>query len=236
MSNPAYDAFDTPIRTWAEEDRPREKLMLRGLASLSNAELLAILIGSGTRSMSAVELSRKILQNVEHDLHQLSRLSVQDLMKTPGIGEAKAISIVSALELGRRKTNTSLAKKPKITSSSDAYHLMKPYLQDLPHEEFWVLLLNRSNQVIKTERISAGGVAGTVADPKMIFKKALDMLASAMILVHNHPSGNTKPSQSDIQLTKKIKQGGEMLEISVLDHLIFTDEGYFSFNDEGLLS
>jgi DNA repair protein RadC len=148
---------------------------------------------------------------------------------------AKASAIVCAIELGRRKANESRGKKQKITSSHDAYDIMRSHLQDLPHEEFWVILLNRSNQVLKVERISQGGVAGTVADPKLIFKKALDLLASAMILAHNHPSGNLKPSQADIQLTKKMKQGGEMLEISVLDHIIYTDEGYYSFNDEGMM-
>jgi DNA repair protein RadC len=224
----------SPLSSWAAEDRPAEKLLSKGTSSLSNAELIAIIIGASTQK-NPVEIAREIMQTVKHDLHQLARLTIQDLTKINGIGEAKALAIVSALELGRRKEGTAIAKKPKISSSADAYSIMRPYLQDLPHEEFWVILLNRSNQVIKAEKISQGGVAGTVADPKLIFKKGLELLASAMILVHNHPSGNTKPSQADINLTKKLKQGGEMLEISVLDHLIYTNDGYFSFNDEGMM-
>jgi DNA repair protein RadC len=207
--------------------------MQKGTSSLSNAELIAIIIGASAQN--PVEIAREIMQTVEHDLHQLARLTTQDLMKINGIGEAKALAIISALELGKRKSGTSLAKKPKISSSTDCYNVLRPYLHDLPHEEFWVILMNRSNQVMKVERASQGGIAGTVADPKVIFKKALDMQCSGIILAHNHPSGNTKPSHADIQLTKKLKQGGEMLEISVLDHLIFTDDGYFSFNDEGMM-
>jgi DNA repair protein RadC len=231
MSSTGYK--HSPLSSWAAEDRPAEKLLSKGTSSLSNAELIAIIIGASAQN--PVELARTILQTVEHDLHGLARLTVQDLTKISGIGEAKALAIVSALELGRRKNGTSPAKKPKINSSTDAYDVLRPYLQDLQYEEFWILLLNRSNQVMKAEKISQGGVAGTVADPKIIFKKGLDMQCSGIILAHNHPSGNLKPSQADIQLTKKLKQGGEMLEISVLDHLIYTDDGYFSFNDEGMM-
>ena len=223
------------IKSWAEEDRPREKLLLKGKASLSEAELIGILIGSGTRSMSAVDLSKHILNQSGNDLNQLAKLSVKDLMKFKGIGEAKAISIVSALELGRRRKDTEPQKKPQITSSEDAYKIISPELLDNRHEEFWILLLNRRNIVIKKQLISSGGVTGTVADPKIIFKSALEELACGIILAHNHPSGNLKPSQQDIHLTKKMTEGGRVLEIPVLDHIIFTDNGYFSFADENML-
>ncbi|MEP2772837.1 MAG: DNA repair protein RadC [Fulvivirga sp.] len=223
------------IKKWAEEDRPREKLLLKGKSSLSDAELIAILIGSGTASLSAVDLSKQILRQTTNNLNDLAKLSVKDLMKFKGIGEAKAISIVAALELGRRRKDVEHLKKPKITSSTDVYEHMKAHLLDLSHEEFWVILLNRANKIIKCQQVSSGGVSGTVADPKMIFKIALDELSSSIILVHNHPSGNLKPSQADIMLTKKLKEAGKVLEIPVLDHLIFTDENYFSFADENMM-
>ncbi len=222
------------ILSWAEEDRPREKLLLKGKAALSDAELVAILIGSGTRDLSAVDLAKIILQKANNNLNELAKLSVKDLMKIKGIGEAKAISIVSALELGRRRKESEVISKPKITCSKDAYEQIKPYLLDLPHEEFWILLLDRANKVIRPLQISQGGVSGTVADTKLIFKQAIEHLASAIILVHNHPSGNLTPSQADKDLTKKLKESGILLEIPVLDHLIFTNESYFSFADEGL--
>lgn len=223
------------IKSWAEEDRPREKLLLKGKASLSEAELIGILIGSGTSSISAVDLAKQILNGSDNNLNELARLSVKDLTKYKGIGEAKAISIVAALELGRRRKDTESIKKPKITSSSDVYNLVKPDLLDLSHEEFWVLLLTRNNQVIKKQLISSGGVSGTVADPKLIFKSALEELASSIILIHNHPSGNLKPSDQDVKLTKKMVEAGRTLEIPVIDHVIFTNESYFSFADEGIL-
>lgn len=223
------------ILKWAEEDRPREKLLLKGKSALSDAELIGILIGSGTRSLSAVDLSRLILKDVNNNLNALAKLNVHDLKKFKGIGEAKAISIVSALELGRRRKESEPEKFPGITCSKDVYDLMKPELMDLPHEEFWILLLNRANKVIKKRSISSGGISGTVADPKIIFKIALENSSSAMILVHNHPSGNLKPSEADLRLTKKLKEAGMLLEIPVLDHLIFTDNSYLSFADEGLL-
>jgi len=223
------------ILSWAEEDRPREKLLLKGKAALSDAELIAILIGSGNTEQSAVELSKDILHSIAHDLNGLAKLTVSDLQKFKGIGEAKAISIVSALELGRRRKATSPEIKPQIRSSADVYEIIKAELMDQPIEQFWVLLLSRNNKVIKKQLISTGGVSGTVADPKVIFKAALDVLASGLILIHNHPSGNLKPSQADIQLTKKMKDSGKLLEIPILDHLIFTDDGYFSFADESML-
>jgi len=197
------------ITQWAEEDRPREKLLIKGKSSLSDAELIGILLGSGTKTLSAVDLAKQILNSVGNDLHTLAKMSVNDLCKFKGIGEAKAISIVSALELGRRRKDSEPVKQPRITCSDDAYQLLKPELYDLPHEEFWIILLKRNNQVIKKEQISLGGVSGTIVDPKLIFKKALDVLASGIILVHNHPSGNLKPSQADIKLTQKLKTSGE---------------------------
>lgn len=222
------------ILSWAEEDRPREKLLLKGKAALSDAELIAILIGSGTRELSAVDLSKLILQSVNNNLNELAKLSINDLMKFKGIGDAKAISIAAALELGRRRKESDVIKKAKVSSSADAYEAIRPYLMDLQHEQFWVLLLNRANEVIRPQQISIGGVSGTVADPKMIFKAAIEHLASAIILVHNHPSGNLTPSQADKDLTKKVKEAGRTLDIPVLDHLIFSDNGYFSFADEGI--
>jgi DNA repair protein RadC len=220
------------ILNWAEEDRPREKLLLKGRSALSDAELIGILIGSGTISMSAVELAKHILIGSGNDLNELAKLNVKELQKFKGIGEAKAISIISALELGRRRKESDPVKKAKISSSEDIYNLMKPNLLDLMHEEFWIILLNRANHVLKKVQISSGGVSGTVADPKIIFKTALENLASAVILVHNHPSGNLKPSEADDSLTKKLKYAGALLDIPILDHIIFTNSNYFSFADE----
>jgi len=221
--------------SWAEEDRPREKLLLKGKAALSDAELIGILLGSGTVSLSAVDLARQILASVDNNLNSLAKLSVKDLEKFKGIGEAKAITIVAALELGRRRKASELPQRQTITSSKDVFDLMHAHLLDLPHEEFWIILLNRANVVMKKVQISVGGVAGTVADPKLIFKTALENLASSIILVHNHPSGNLKPSQADKDLTHKLKEAGRYLEIPVLDHLIITEKSYLSFADEGIL-
>lgn len=223
------------IKDWNPEDRPREKLLLKGTSALSDAELIAILIGSGTANLSAVEVSKKVLQQGNNSLNQLAKLSVKDLMKTKGIGEAKAITIVAALELGRRRKETDQEEKPKIGTSKDAYDQLKGDLIDLPHEEFWVLLLNRAHRVIKKKKISEGGVSGTVADPKIIYKMALEELASGIVIAHNHPSGNLTPSQSDIDLTKKLKEAGRFLEIQLLDHLIIAGTKYFSFADEGII-
>jgi DNA repair protein RadC len=223
------------IKNWAVEDRPREKLLLKGTAALSDAELIAILLGTGTASTSAVDLAKTVLQSVGHNLDDLARLSVNDLMKIKGIGEAKAIAIISALELGRRRKDTSSTEKPKISSSGDAYSLLKSNLMDKPHEEFWVLLLNRNNRLIKMQQVSLGGVHGTVADPKIIFKLALEELASIIIVAHNHPSGNLTPSRQDIDLTNKLKESSKLLEITLADHLIIAGKEYFSFADEGLL-
>lgn len=223
------------ILSWAEEDRPREKLLLKGKAALTDAELVAILIGSGTRDLSAVDLSKIILQKANNNLNELAKVSIKDLMKIKGIGEAKAISIAAALELGRRRKESEVVRRPRISSSRDAYEQIQPYLLDLPHEEFWLLLLNRANEVIRPVQVSQGGVSGTVADPKIIFKLAIECLASAIILAHNHPSGNLKPSEADKDLTRRLTSAGKLLEIPILDHLIFTDAGYLSFADEGLM-
>lgn len=223
------------IKNWSPEDRPREKLLLKGKSALSDAELIAILLGSGTTTLSAVDLAKNILQCAGNNLHELARLSVKDLMKIKGIGEAKAITIIAALELGRRRKDVLTDEKPRISSSADVFELVKGDLLDIPHEEFWVLLLNRANRVVKKQQVSQGGVAGTVADPKIIFKMALEELASGIILAHNHPSGNLTASQADIALTKKLKEAGKLLEIQVLDHIIVASQKYFSFADEGLI-
>lgn len=228
------NSYKLNIKQWAEEDRPREKLLLKGKSTLSNAELLGILIGSGTKELTAVDVAKVILDHNENNLNKIAKLGVQDLIKFKGIGEAKAINIISALELGRRRKADN-NKQEKITSSVDVFELMKPELSDLPHEEFWLLLLSRANKVIKKQPISQGGVSGTVADPKLIFGHALSHLASGIILVHNHPSGNIKPSEADKRLTRQLSDAGKLLEISVLDHVIFTDSDYFSFADESLL-
>ena len=219
------------IKEWSEDDRPREKLILKGVSSLSNAELLAIIIGSGSRNESAVQLSQKILAGNQHKFSSLSKLTIKELVKFNGIGEAKAISIIAALEIGKRRGAEQPNKQIKITSSSQIFDVLLPYYQDLPHEEFYITLLNRANIVISTQCISKGGIHGTVADPKVIFKKALLENCSGIILSHNHPSGNNTPSNSDIQLTKKIIEAGKLLDIVVLDHLIITNNNYYSFAD-----
>lgn len=230
-----YEAGSIPIKSWKEEDRPREKLMQQGRRSLSDAELIAILIGSGNRNESAVELSKRILNVNANDLNQLGKLSVQELSRFKGIGEAKAISIIAALELGRRRKELGIADPVKIGHSRDAYQMLKHHFADLNHEEFWLILLNRANKVITTQVISKGGQAGTIADPKIIFNLALLNHASGIMLAHNHPSGNLKPSQADIYLTQKLIAGGKLLDLQVLDHLIVTDGHYFSFADEGMI-
>jgi DNA repair protein RadC len=223
------------IKAWAEEDRPREKLNAQGRRALSDAELIAILIGSGNRDESAVELSKRILHHYGNDLNKLGKVFVNELSRFKGIGEAKAISIIAALELGRRRSDTETKVADVITGSHSAWQILRRHLVDLNHEEFWILLLSRSNKVIAKELISKGGLSGTVADPKIIFSIALQHQASSIILAHNHPSGNLKPSQQDIDLTKKLYQAGKILDINVFDHLIITDDGFLSFADEGFL-
>jgi DNA repair protein RadC len=223
------------IKSWAEEDRPREKLIEKGRQVLTDAELIAILIGSGNANETAVELSKKILASVNNNLHELSKLSINDLCKFKGIGDAKAVSIVAALELGRRRKEAEPTKRDRILSSNQAYELMKPQFYDLPHEEFWIILLNKANMVIRKEMISRGGISATIVDSKIIFKLAIAHYACSIILCHNHPSGNLKPSDADISITRNIKEGGKLLDIPLLDHLIITENGFYSFSDEGML-
>jgi len=223
------------ITAWAEEDRPREKMLLKGKNALSDAELLAILIGSGTVGQSAVELAQRILASVENNLHDLGKRSIAELRRFKGIGEAKAITIAAALELGRRRQMSDLRERPRVGESRDAFNVVAPLLTDLHHEEFWLLLLNKANEVFARERLSTGGSAGTVVDVKLLFKTALDARAAAAIAIHNHPSGSLKPSQADIELTRRLRQAGTLLDLPLLDHLIVSERGYFSFADEGML-
>ncbi|MCB0403105.1 MAG: DNA repair protein RadC [Flavobacteriales bacterium] len=228
-------AYKLNIKSWAQEDRPREKLALKGCLALSDAELIAILISSGNKSETAVELSKKILSSIGHDLNKLGKLTINDLKRFNGIGEAKAIAIIAAMELGRRRKASKVRKKTTIRSSRQAYDEIRGVLSDLSHEEFWVLCLNRKNELIIKQNISKGGVSGTIADTRIIFKNALEHLTSAIILCHNHPSGNLQPSEQDVQLTKKMKEAGQLLDIPVLDHLIVGEKNYFSFADKGLI-
>lgn len=223
------------IKAWAEEDRPREKLLLKGKSTLSHAELLAILIGSGSKNETAVELCKHILNSVSNNLNQLAKLSIADLTKFKGMGEAKSIAVIAALELGRRRKEEDSLKREKVITSKDAFSIFYPDTVDLPHEEFWVLFLNRANFVINKTNISKGGVAGTIVDIKLIFKQAIEQLACSVVVCHNHPSGNLKPSDADIKLTKQLKETGRILEIPIIDHLIIADNSYFSFADEGIL-
>ena len=227
--------INTTIKSWAEDDRPREKLLLKGKSALSDAELIAILIGSGNLEETAVDLSKRILNESNNSIAELSRLTIKDLTKFKGIGEAKALSIAAALELGRRRREEEAINKKQITSSKDVFEIFHPFLSDLNYEEFWILLLNKANKIIGKFSISEGGLTGTVADPAKIFRKAIENNAVGMILCHNHPSGNIKPSDSDIKLTQKMKEGGKLLDIAVLDHIIIGEEKYFSFADEGLI-
>lgn len=224
-----------PIHQWAHDDQPREKLMNKGKEALSDAELIAILLRSGSISQSAVELGRSLLQKVDHNLIALSKLSIDDLMRHKGIGEAKALSIIAALELGMRRRLAEVPVRKTVSSSRDAFDLLYTSVADCLYEEFWVLLLNHANRRISVEQISEGGQAGTVVDPKKIFKMALEQNAAGIILCHNHPSGNLNPSTADRNLTDKIKNAGNFLDIKVLDHLIIADESYYSFADNGLM-
>jgi DNA repair protein RadC len=223
-----------PITHWSEDDKPREKLMLKGKSALSDAELIAILIGSGSRNESAVELSKRILKSVNNNLNALGKLTVLQLIDFKGIGEAKAISIIAALELGRRRRAEDAVELIKITSSKMIFEIMQPIIGELPHEEFWIVYLNNSNKIISKSQLSKGGITGTLVDVRLVFKNALEMGATALILCHNHPSGTLVPSDADKQITKKLKVAGDSLEIKVLDHLIVTETNYFSFVDEGI--
>lgn len=230
-----YRLKGLPIKSWAEADRPREKFKVKGKQQLSEAELLAILLGSGTREESALALSKRMLSHFNNDLTALGRSDLHDLKKFKGVGEVKAIKVMAALELGRRRQLTSIIDKPQICSSKEAFDALAPLMMDLQHEEFWIIMLNRANRVIGREKISSGGVAGTVVDGKVVFRKAVQNLACSVILAHNHPSGNLRPSQSDIDLTKRLMEAGKTLDIIVLDHLIITHKGFYSFADEDII-
>jgi len=230
MENSAF-----PITNWSEDDKPREKLMNKGKASLSDAELIAILIGSGSRNESAVQLSKRILSSVDNNLNALGKLSLQQLMNFKGIGEAKAISIQASMELGRRRRAEEAIELKKITSSKSIFELMQPIIGELPHEEFWIIYLNNSNKVVSKSQLSKGGITGTLVDVRLVFKNAIEIGAVGIILIHNHPSGALQPSEADKQITRKLKLAGESLDIKILDHLIITETNYFSFADEGIL-
>ena len=223
------------IKTWAEDDRPREKLLNKTSKALSDAELIAILIGSGTKLESAVDVAKNILAAVKNNLTELSRLTIDDLLKFKGIGLAKSVSIVAALELGRRRRLSEGLAKRKIFCSRDAFEIMQPVIGDFLYEEFWIICLNQRNNVVKTACISHGSSTGTVVDPKKVFKIGLDNNATSLILCHNHPSGEVSPSQSDINITKKCIAAGDFLELKVVDHIIVSQDKYYSFADEGLI-
>jgi len=223
------------IKNWSEEDQPREKLRDKGKATLSDAELVAILIGSGNREESAVALCKRILASVDNNLNALGKLSIKQLTQFKGIGEAKAITIIAALELGRRRRGEEAIEIKKITSSVSVFELMQPIIGELPHEEFWIVYLNNANKVLQKSQLSKGGITGTLVDVRLVLKNAIEVGATGIILSHNHPSGNLNPSEADKQLTKKLKTAGESLDIKVLDHVIITEKSYFSFADENLL-
>lgn len=223
------------IKFLAEDDRPREKFLLKGKNALSDAELLAIIMGSGNREDSAVELGRKILNSVANNWHNLSLLSLSDLMKFKGVGEAKAISIAAALEIGHRRAAQEVPEKIQIRESKDIYKVLQPYLSDLQTEEFWAVFLNQNNRIVGKARLSAGGINQSIVDVRILFKTALEHLSTAIAIAHNHPSGNLKPSQEDLRITKQIADAGKILNIQLLDHLIISQNAYFSFADENIL-
>ena len=225
----------TPIPQWAEDDRPREKFLLKGKAALSDAELLAILLGSGSRNESAVQLAQRILSQSQQNLNELGKRTVVQLMEFKGIGEAKAITIAAALELGRRRRQEEVQERFKISSSKSVFEIMQPIIGELPHEEFWVLFLNNSNKILHKDLMSKGGMTGTIVDIRLIFKSALEYKATSLILTHNHPSGKLQASDADKEITQRLKVAGQQLDILVLDHVIVTETGYLSFADEGIL-
>jgi len=223
------------IKNWSQDDQPREKLLYKGKAVLSDAELVAILIGSGNREESAVDLCKRILASAENNLSALGKLSVKQLTEFKGIGEAKAISIIAALELGRRRRGEEAVEKKKITSSTSVFELMQPVIGELEHEEFWIIYVNNSNKIIQKNQLSKGGITGTLVDVRLVLKNALEVGATGLILSHNHPSGTLRPSEADKQITQKLKLAAQSLDIKVLDHLIITEKAYFSFADENIL-
>lgn len=230
-----YKTDTVPIKCWAESDQPREKFFLKGKAHLTDAELLAILLNSGNRHETALDLARRILNKYNHDLILMSNSSIEDLKQFDGVGKVKAITILAGLELGKRRELFIAKDKIKITSSKDAFKIVAPFLRDIPHEEFWILLLNRANRLLDKICISRGGISGTVVDARLIFKPAINQLASGIILCHNHPSGNLKPSKADTAITRKIKEAAIHLDIAILDHIIIGGDQFLSFADEGIL-
>ena len=225
----------TSIKDWAEDDRPREKLLVKGAAALSDSELLAILISTGTKNKSAVDLGREVMDKGRKDLNELAKISVKELMSISGIGEAKAVTLAAAMELGTRRQSRGLMNKTQIRQSGEIGPYLQTKLRDYNHEVFAVVFLNRANKINHFEIVSQGGITGTVADPRVILSKALENKATSIVLCHNHPSGNLKPSQADEVLTRKIKEAAAFLDIQVLDHIIVSEEGYYSFSDEGIL-
>lgn len=230
-----YENEMNSIKYWAEDDRPREKFLLKGKIALSDAELIAILIGSGSRNESAVGLSKRILASINNNLNKLGKLNVSDLMKFKGIGTVKAISIITALELGRRRRLEEALELTNILSSKSIFNIMQPIIGELQHEEFWIIYLNNANKIQLKMQMSKGGITGTLVDTRLVFKRAIELTATGIVLCHNHPSGTLKPSASDINLTKKIKNGGDVLDIKILDHVIITENNYYSFADENML-
>jgi DNA repair protein RadC len=223
------------IKEWALEDRPREKLVIKGINTLTDAELIAIVIGSGNKGDSAVELAKRMLASVGHNLNELGKKTIDELRTNKGIGEAKALSIVAAFELGKRRKAAIVTEKKKITSSRDIAEIFQPQLGDLPYEEFWVLLMNRANKIISRQIISRGGITGTIIDVRIILKIAIEKLATSLILCHNHPSGNLSPSGADTEITRKLKEAAIIMDIALLDHVIVNENSYYSFADEGIL-
>ncbi|MBI3512010.1 MAG: DNA repair protein RadC [Bacteroidetes bacterium] len=230
-----YETEKLPITSWAEDDRPREKMMLKGKHSLSDAELLAIILGSGNRKETAVDLAKRILADSGNDLNRIGTMAFAELQQYNGVGEAKAVNVIAALELGRRRSNCQSNEVLQVTRSGDAYQFFRRDMEDLVHEEFWVLLLTRSNKVLRKEQVSKGGMNATVVDPRMVFRSAVALGANSIVICHNHPSGEVKPSENDIRLTRKLKEGALLLDISLIDHIIVGANTYFSFADEGLL-
>ncbi|MEP5339297.1 MAG: DNA repair protein RadC [Algibacter sp.] len=227
--------YSFSIKNWSQDDQPREKLLYKGKDVLSDAELVAILIGSGNKDESAVALCKRIFASVDNNLSELGKRSIKQLMEFKGIGEAKAITIIAALELGRRRRGEEALEKKKITSSNSVFELMQPVIGELHHEEFWIIYLNNSNKVIQKNQLSKGGITGTLVDVRLVLKSALEVGATGLILAHNHPSGTLKPSEADRKITNKLKRAAEGLDIKVLDHLVITEKAYFSFADESLL-
>lgn len=231
----SQDADKLSIKNWSLDDRPREKLLQKGRMALSNSELLAILLGSGSRNESAVALGQRVLASVNNNLNELGKLEVKQLMKFKGIGEAKAVTIAAALELGRRRRSEEAMEKKKISSSKMAFEILQPVIGDLPHEEFWIIYLNHANKVLNLYQVSRGGMTSTIVDVRIIMRRALEIGSTTMVLAHNHPAGTLKPSQEDIKITNKIKQAAKSLDIRLLDHIIVTEKTYFSFADEALI-